>query len=182
VPSLVRLRVPLGFAAALAYLLLARPTALTLALALPLVAAGEALRIAASGHIAKNRELATSGPYARVRHPLYLGSALVLAGFALAAAVPLLALALLALFAAVYLPVARREEARLGERFGAEFAAWRAAVPAFLPRLESWRPAPGEEGSFSWSAVRRHRELRAVAGELLLLGFLLARLLYTRPR
>jgi protein-S-isoprenylcysteine O-methyltransferase Ste14 len=174
---LARLRVPLGFAGALAYVVLVRPSAATVAAALPFVLLGGALRVWASGHIRKNLALATGGPYAYTRHPLYLGSALLVLGFAVASGSPALGAALVALFALLYLPVVQREERGLRERFGAEYERWRAAVPALLVRLRPWPSASG--GGFSWEAVRRHRELRAVLGASALLGYLVVRVLYT---
>ena len=81
-----RLRIPLGYAFGLLALYLARPTALSVGLGLPLVVAGETLRLWASGHIEKTRALATGGPYAHSRNPLYLGSVLLGLGVAVAAA------------------------------------------------------------------------------------------------
>ena len=71
----------------------ARPTTLSLLLGLPLACAGEAVRIWASGHIEKTRRLATGGPYAHSRNPLYLGSLLIALGVAVACASPWVALA-----------------------------------------------------------------------------------------
>jgi protein-S-isoprenylcysteine O-methyltransferase Ste14 len=173
-PSFVRMRVPLGFAAAAVYLFVARPTGPSLALGTPFVVLGLALRLWASGSIEKNRALATGGPYRLVRHPLYVGSSLLVLGFAVASGSLRVGAPLLALFLAVYLPVVRREEAALAERFGDEFGRWRDAVPAFVPRLTARLPRGGP-GGFAWSSVVRHREWRSVLGALLLLGFLVAR-------
>ena len=89
---------------------LARPRPWSLAAGLALGLLGEAMRLWAAGHIEKTRVLATGGPYAHTRNPLYLGSTLMAAGIALAAATPWAALA-----AAVYLlafyPAAIRGEA-----------------------------------------------------------------------
>ncbi len=163
---LARIRVPLGFVAAALFLLRARPSPLSLALGLPLAAAGLALRAAAAGHIRKNDALATTGPYRYCRNPLYLGSAILAAGFLLAAADPLMAALAAALFAAVYAPVIRREEAYLAQRFGPAFADYCRVAPRFLPRL--WPARTGEGGAaasrFSLALYRRHREYNALLG------------------
>lgn len=160
---LARWRVPLGFAAAVVYVVWARPTPLSLAIGLPVAAAGLALRAAASGHIRKNDALATSGPYRYCRNPLYLGSAILAAGFLIAAACAWLAIAAGILFAAVYAPVIRREEAFLAQRFGSAFAAYCRDVPRFWPRF--WpRAANPEPGGFSLALYRRHREYNALVG------------------
>ena len=80
-----RLRVPLGFLFAGLYLVFARPTPGSLLLGMPLALAGLIVRGWAAGHIVKNERLATSGPYAHTRNPLYFGSFLIAAGFAIAA-------------------------------------------------------------------------------------------------
>ena len=110
---------------------LARPRPWSLLGGLALGLLGEALRIWASGHIEKTRVLATGGPYAHTRNPLYMGSTLMAAGIALASASPWAALAGAVYFFAFY-PSAIRDEARfLATRFPDTFAPWAREVPAF---------------------------------------------------
>lgn len=74
-----------------------------------------------------------AGPYRRVRNPLYAGLVLALAGIALArGSVLLVTLAVLAA-AAAHAWVVRVEEPRLGERFGAAYAAYLRSVPRWVP-------------------------------------------------
>ena len=80
-----RIRVPLGFAFAVLYFWLARPMWHSLAIGVVLIVPGLLIRAMASGHVRKNEALATSGPYAYTRNPLYLGSLLIGIGFAAAA-------------------------------------------------------------------------------------------------
>ena len=72
--TMQRMRVPLGFLTAVLFVLSARPSWLSLACGLPVALLGTGIRGWASGHLRKNAELATSGPYAHTRNPLYLGS------------------------------------------------------------------------------------------------------------
>ena len=65
---------------------LARPTSRSLAIGGAMALVGEALRIWAAGHLEKGREVTRSGPYRLTRHPLYLGSAIIGVGVAIAAA------------------------------------------------------------------------------------------------
>ena len=65
-----RVRVPLGFLFAAAYLWFARPTWTWIGLGSAFIVTGIAVRAAASGHIRKNREITTTGPYAYTRNPL----------------------------------------------------------------------------------------------------------------
>src|SRR5215470_12742391 len=80
-----RVRVPLGFVVALLYFWLAQPSLNSILSGACLAVPGLAVRALASGHVQKNEQLATGGPYAYVRNPLYLGSLIMAAGFALAA-------------------------------------------------------------------------------------------------
>ena len=112
-------------------------------LGVPAIAAGAALRGWGAGHLVKNDALTTTGPYAHLRHPLYLGTLLVATGFALLFG-GLWTLAALAAvwpwFALHYFPRKDRVEcARLSALHGQAFARYRAAVPALWPRLRPWR-------------------------------------------
>lgn len=155
-----RLRVPLGYVAGALVVVLARPTAASLALGMALAVLGEGVRVWASGHIEKTRRLATGGPYAHTRNPLYLGSGLIALGVAVASAGVLVVLAVAVYFAVFYPAVIHEESAFLAGRFPDEYAAWARVVPAFLPRL---RPAGPRATRFSWARVRANREWRAAA-------------------
>ncbi len=80
-----RIRVPVGFAFAALYLWLAKPSVTSICAGAIVIITGLAIRALASGHVRKNEQLTTSGPYAYIRHPLYLGSLIMASGFALAA-------------------------------------------------------------------------------------------------
>src|SRR4051812_41051856 len=84
--ALARSRVPLGFVFGALVILLARPTARSLMTGGAIALVGEATRIWAAGHLEKGREVTRSGPYRLTRHPLYIGSAIMAAGVAIAAA------------------------------------------------------------------------------------------------
>jgi protein-S-isoprenylcysteine O-methyltransferase Ste14 len=163
-----RWRVPLGFLLGVAYLFFCRPTVKLLIAGGAVAAAGLALRAFAAGHLAKNQRLATSGPYAYTRNPLYLGSALMGAGFALAGGSWILALACMLLFAAIYWPVIRREEEYLRREFGEVYDRYAQRVPLFLPRFR--RPAGGEK--FQWKQYRKNHEYEALLGYLAVMIFL----------
>jgi protein-S-isoprenylcysteine O-methyltransferase Ste14 len=152
-----RLRVPFGYLLGILVLALAHPSAGSLAAGGVMALAGEAMRLWASGHIDKTRALATGGPYAHTRNPLYLGSLGMAVGVAIGAASPWAALAVAIYFAAFYPSVMREEAAFLRARFPEQYAAWAAAVPLFLPRLA---PAGPRATSFDWEQVRRNREWR----------------------
>jgi protein-S-isoprenylcysteine O-methyltransferase Ste14 len=153
-----RWRVPFGYLAGLAVLVLASPTFLSIALGLPLALAGEGVRLWAAGHIEKTSRLATGGPYAHTRNPLYFGSFLIALGCVVAAASPWVAVAAAAYFLIFYPSVIREEAVFLAARFPEEYAPWAGSVPRFLPRL---RPAGPATSRFAWARVRANREWRA---------------------
>ena len=165
-----RYRVAAGWAVGLLVLALARPTPLSLLLGLPLALAGEAIRVWASGHIEKTKWLATGGPYAHSRNPLYVGSLLIALGVAVACASPWVGLAVALYFTAFYPAVMREEAAFLVKKFP-EYGTWAAAVPLFLPRLTPGGPRCSR---FEWARVRVNREWRTAAALPLVAALLAA--------
>lgn len=155
-----RFRVPAGYVLGLLVLALARPSPRSLLAAAPLVLAGECLRIWASGHLEKTRALATGGPYAHSRNPLYLGSALMAVGVAVASASVAVVAAVVAYFLAFYPHVMREEAAFLRRRFGPEYEAWAAEVPLLGPRAT---PGGPRASRFDWKRVAANREWRTAA-------------------
>jgi protein-S-isoprenylcysteine O-methyltransferase Ste14 len=156
-----RLRVPAGFLLLIAFALLSRPSAFSMKAGLPIALAGLFLRAWAAGHLAKNQDLAVSGPFAYVRNPLYLGTLLTAAGLVVAAYEFWLMLIFAAAFALVYLPAIELEEQHLRTLFPA-YGAYAQRIHRFLP-LAKWR---GVQSPFSWSLYRRNEEYKALAGFL----------------
>lgn len=169
-----RWRVPAGFLLGVAYVVLAQPTPRLLLAGSTIVLAGLAIRGYAAGCLDKNKSLATGGPYARTRNPLYFGSLIMGSGFAMAGGVWYLGLALLALFVLIYWPVMRREEAFLRGEFGEIYASYADAVPFFLPGLRR-RVTGGER--FSWAQYRKNREYQAALGCAGAVVFLVAKMI-----
>jgi protein-S-isoprenylcysteine O-methyltransferase Ste14 len=140
-------------------LIWARPRAPMFAAGLLLAAAGEAVRIWAAGTIHKSRKVTVSGPYAWVRHPLYVGSFLIMTGYslmcgrweALAIGVPL--------FVLLHGAAVVVEEKMLLVLFGEAYAEYSGRVPRLIPRPPSPGQAPaGSSRSFSWRRVLYNRE------------------------
>jgi protein-S-isoprenylcysteine O-methyltransferase Ste14 len=166
-----RWRVPLGFACAAIFLLLAKPRAATLAAGGFVAICGLAIRAWSSGHIRKNDALATSGPYAHTRNPLYLGSFIIGLGFTIAASgrwwlLVVLGSLFAALFLGIYLPVMRVEAATLAELFKDDYERYARAVPLFVPRLVPYRDGRNARVNFDASLYLRYREYRAALGLL----------------
>lgn len=171
-----RIRVPLGFVFAAAYIWLARPTPLSIMLGSCVALTGLCIRALASGHVEKNEVLATSGPYAHTRNPLYLGSIILATGFLIAAKSWWLPLIAAAMLVAIYVPVIRAEEAFLRTRFP-EFDDYAAEVPRLFPRVRSYQRCPG---SFSWHLYWKHREYNAAVGAGLMIIALVAKSFWLR--
>lgn len=171
-----RIRVPLGFLFAAFFLVLARPRGWSLAAGSVVALAGVWIRAISSGHVKKNEELATSGPYAYTRNPLYFGSIVIAAGLALAALRWEIAVAMVILFAAIYLPVIRGEEQFLSQRF-ANYSEYCSQVPRLLPRLSAGEPG---RSSFSPELYWKHREYNALLGTLAVIGALAMRIWMAR--
>jgi protein-S-isoprenylcysteine O-methyltransferase Ste14 len=156
---LARVRVPLGFLGGAVALWLAHPTWWSIVAGGAVAGAGEAIRVWAAGHLEKGREVTRSGPYRWVAHPLYVGSAVIALGVAIAGrSLPL------ALLVGAYVVLAiggaiRSEEAELRAAFGREY--------------EDYRGGRGREGvvrRFSLARALRNREQRAVGGILVALA------------
>lgn len=98
-------------------------------------------------------ELRTTGPYSLVRHPLYLANGLMAFGVSLFPGIWYLPIVLVLAALLYYERIAIREEAFLADRFGAEFAAWSARVPACRPSLAAYRRSAIP---YSWKKVLRH--------------------------
>lgn len=159
--AVARLRVPSGFLIALVFVWLSEPTANSLLAGLPVSILGLGLRAWAAGCLAKNQQLATGGPYAYVRNPLYAGTLLVAAGLAIAARNLVLGVLFAAVFFLVYLPVIQLEEQHLRRLFP-EFAAYADRVPALWPRFR--RTAGKNLHPFRFGLYLRNQEYQAGAG------------------
>jgi protein-S-isoprenylcysteine O-methyltransferase Ste14 len=171
-----RIRVPLGFVFAVLYFWLARPTWRFLVIGAVVVLSGLLIRALASGHVRKNEALATSGPYAYTRNPLYLGSLLMGVGFAVAARSWWVGVVLVLMFFAIYLPVIHDEEVFLRQKFP-EFEEYAQRVPRMIPRIF---PHRGAEAGFAFDLYLKHREYNALLGCVLLTGALIVKMTLMR--
>lgn len=167
-----RWRVPLHFVLAAVFLVFAHPAGLRLGLGASLVAVGLAVRAWAAGHLRRDASLTISGPYTHLRHPLYFGSAFVLAGFGVAGGRLWLAVLLGLYFLLLFVPVMRREERERRALAPELFADYAARVPALLPRLLPARVRGALPARFSAAHYLHNREWRAALGCALLLGLL----------
>jgi hypothetical protein len=121
------------------------------------VFAGEALRVWATGQLRKNVELTTSGPYAHLQSPLYLGSYLIGTGLCIMSLNPVIWVLGSLVFFLSYIP--RKQSIdweRLERRIGEEFLRYKSEVNYFMPRLD---PYPeGSKHLWSFSQAIEHTE------------------------
>jgi protein-S-isoprenylcysteine O-methyltransferase Ste14 len=155
-----KLRVTSGFIMAAVFVWRSRPSALSLAFGLPVALLGLALRAWAAGCLYKDRELATAGPYAYTRNPLYLGTLLAAMGLVIGSRSLWLGLLFAAVFAFVYLPAIELEQQHLGDLFP-EYPGYAARVPMIIPQLVRGKPTPQP---FRWAQYRKNREYQAALG------------------
>lgn len=119
-----------------------------------IAALGQAWRIYAAGVIYKNKQLATTGAYSLVRHPLYLGNFLILAGFTLACG-NWVVVALVAFFFLFYYPAAiRYEDHKLEGIFGDEWRSWSGSIPGMFPTSLRWKANQEAEWDMRQSLIR----------------------------
>lgn len=156
-----RMRVPCGFILVAAFAWFSDPDTRAIAIGIPISVVGLLVRAWAAGHLAKNQRLATSGPYAYARNPLYLGTLLVAAGLAVASRSVGLAILFAAVFLLIYLPVIELEEQHL-QKILPEYAAYAARVRRLLPTWPSGRDAE----RFQLALYIRNQEYQALLGFL----------------
>lgn len=173
-----RWRVPLHFVLAAVILVFGRPTGTLLIVGGLLAAVGLGVRAWAAGHLRRDLPLTVSGPYAYLRHPLYFGTAFVLAGFAVAGGRAWMGIMVGLYFALLFVPVLRREE-RERERLASElYAAYGRQVPALVPYRRPYVSPEGTPARFDWRVFRSNREWRAEVGCALLLTLLYGKMLW----
>jgi protein-S-isoprenylcysteine O-methyltransferase Ste14 len=173
-----RIRVPAGFILAPLMIIASKPTIGSMLAGSVLSLAGLGIRGWASGYLRKNQELATSGPYAYTRNPLYLGTFLLGLGVSICAGSWWFICVFATIYLLIYLPVMIAEAETLKGLFPDEYALYSGRVPLLIPRLTSREsfppvrgPAPGR--LFDFSLYIRHREYRALIGFVTALAILI---------
>lgn len=164
------LRVAAGFVLLAAFGWLSRPSTPSMMAGIPIAILGLMLRAWAAGHLAKDTQLATTGPYAYIRNPLYAGTLVVAAGIVMASRSFSLAVIFIAVFLSVYLPSIELEEQHLRDLFP-EYAAYAGRIHRFVPGAK-WQ---GREARFSLALYVRNEEYKASLGFLLALAWLICK-------
>lgn len=183
-PTLRKIRLRAVWLIVLPFFLFARPTSTSIVLGSVIALLGLALRGWAAGTIHKDEHLTVSGPYAHLRHPLYVGSLVLGIGVTVAGGSWIWPTLFLLFYGAVYTRVMQEEGQRLSELFPADFPSYSAEVPAVVPRLRPYAgpttprgaaaspaqtastgaTAPTTPARFAWRQYRRNREWEAALG------------------
>ncbi len=154
--EILRQGIGLLLVAASAYF--ARPGLILVFIGLAIAAFGQVFRIYAAGFIHKNQQLASTGPYALVRHPLYLGNMLILIGFSISAA-NLYVWGGVILFFLIWYPAAiAYEDSKLEDIFGDEWRAWSKNIRAVIPGRFKWADLKAD-GWDTYQSLIRNGEL-----------------------
>lgn len=162
-------------------LFFAQTSRTTFLIGFPLVILGEALRlwgVAYAGEYTRARDvnipqLVTDGPYAFIRHPLYMGNLLLVLGFCCIGWVwmPWMLLVAFVLFCAQYHFIIQLEEEHLTEAFDEEYRKYQAAVPRYIPwkgRFKDRNPVEPR-----WEMAWRNEDKTKLTIALILLAFML---------
>ncbi len=144
----------LGFLLVLICTLFALPGESRIVTGIALAMLGQGWRIYAAGVIYKNKQLATTGAYSLVRHPLYLGNFLILAGFTLASGNWIVAVLVFCFFVFYYPAAVRYEDTKLEGLFGDDWRAWSSNIPAMFPTSLNWQANTEAEWNTRQSLIR----------------------------
>jgi protein-S-isoprenylcysteine O-methyltransferase Ste14 len=166
-------------------LISARPTIASMAAGVIISTIGLMIRAWASGYLRKNQELTTSGPYARTRNPLYLGTFILGTGIAIGSGTLWFVALFMALYLLIYVPVMFAEAETMRHLFSKEYEHYSQRVPLFLPRLTPYRAPSVKQGAealsergFDTSRYLRHREYRAALGLAIVFALLAAKFFF----
>ncbi len=141
------------------------------------VIAGEALRFWATGHLRKNAELTTSGPYGHIQSPLYLASYAIATGLCIMGNSAPIWIIMTLVYFLTYIPRKKeREWGRLEKLFGEDFQRYKSEVPyMFPPRIE---PYPqGAKHLWSFAASIENTEHQTAIAVFLIAFFIFVRVL-----
>ena len=154
-------RLGLAYFGILVLIYYSRMHALSLAIGLVPIVAGQALRVWSAGHLVKNKRLTTTGPYAYVRNPLYLGAITIVIGFCIVGMPPWdltyslsnprmwLYVVFITAFFLYYMPRKMKIEGeRLHAIYGEDYERYDRAVPDMLPRLTPY--LSGDNTRWTW--------------------------------
>lgn len=177
--TLRQIRLRLVWLLVIPFLWFVEPTPRTLAIGGVLAIIGLLIRGWAAGFLRKEETLATTGPYAHTRNPLYLGSLFLGLGVTVAGGQWIFVVLFLAFFAWIYNATMRDEARILGELFGDQYRQFAENVPLLRPRITPYRAPGGAEsqGRFTLERYRGNKEYEALLGAAVAFAYLAGRMI-----
>jgi protein-S-isoprenylcysteine O-methyltransferase Ste14 len=163
---LYKWRVRIGLISTVLSLILAKPTLYSLIAGAVIAAIGLGIRIWACGHLRKEKELTTTGPYRYTRNPLYFGSMILGISTVIACQSWGVLAIFLANFLVIYPVVVRTEKERMSQLFPEKYREYSKQVPLFIPTLRPKLPLE-PDNRFSWERYKQNRENRALLGSVI---------------
>jgi len=168
------LRIPIGFAAGIIFLLGADPSVPSLLLGLTFMVIGESIRFVSAGTLIKYEGVTRNGIYAYTRNPLYIGSYIIGLGACIAGRDPLFAVFFLIAFPVLYMRLIKREEKYLRLRYGEEYERYTREVPRFWSIRIDLREVLRESSPF---LAVKNMEILTVLGILAVNAVMIVKLL-----
>lgn len=170
---LVRRRTSLGLVTALALVAVAQPVPTLLYTGIALMLLAHGLRVISTGYIDKDEQLATAGPFAWCRNPLYVANLMVVVAFTLMSGRLIVLPVMVLLWWLTHAPTVACEEQFLRRRFGAQFERYCEVVPRWIPR----RPTNSNTERFSWRRVLNNAEHQNILSAWIFVAMFFVRLL-----
>jgi len=179
-------RLALCYLGILVLIYFSEPTWVSLGVGLVFIATGQLLRVWAAGHLVKNKRLTTTGPYAYVKNPLYVGAITIVIGFCIVGMPPwnlrlsagdprlILYLVFIAAFFLYYMPRKMKIEGdRLRAIYGDDYTRYEKSVPDMVPRLTPYRS--GDPWRWTWKQTVDNSEHGTIMSLCLGLALILLR-------
>ena len=168
-----RYRAFIGIVSLIIVLFVARPNAKSIAIGFFFIMLGTFFRAWASGYINKNNELATRGPYALSRNPLYFGNFILGIGIAIAAN-HLYSYIIFAIYYFVFFPALMvMENNRMREKFGEKYEKWSKGLNSFFPGIKKI-----DTSGFNISYYMKNREYKVIYFSLFIVIALIFKALF----
>lgn len=169
---IIKYRSTVGTISLFILLYLATPTANSITLGFFFIIAGVFFRAWSSGHLNKDKELATEGPYALTRNPLYFGNFLLGLGIAIAGNNLYTYIIFFAFFLLFFPFLMVIEHRRLKIKFGKKYEDWSRKSNSFFPKIKRIR-----EFNFNISNYIKNREYRVLFFSFLIIALLILKYL-----
>ncbi|MBF0484146.1 MAG: isoprenylcysteine carboxylmethyltransferase family protein [Candidatus Omnitrophica bacterium] len=165
-----KLRFAIVYPFAIYAIFFTHPTNTSMLRGIGIVCLGLLIRLWSNGYAIKLEKLTTSGPYAYVRHPLYLGTSLVLIGFIVMLKMYIVGIIFWAVVVAVYFKTIKQEEKMLEDKFKDVYLDYKKCVPAFIPTFKPY--TKGEKWAFAMERFIRSKEYKSTIWVLVLTIFI----------